>query len=304
MSRLAFFGTPAHAVPTLQALAAEHEVGLVVTRPDRPRGRSGAPLPPPVKEAAARTGLPVAQPEDAASLERALTDAGHLDVGVVVAYGRILRPAVLDIPERGILNLHFSLLPRWRGASPVARALIAGDTMTGVTVIRLDEGLDTGPVLTAQAVDVMADEDAGDLTGRLALLGARLLTGILPAYLAGEVTPVPQSGEGMTLAPRIGPQDRPLGAVTDPDAFVARVRGLAPRPGATLVVDGDVHRVLKAHRVDTRPEPGTWVAGADGPVVSVGTGAVALTVLQRPGGRAQDGAAWIRGRHRQEGTVG
>src|SRR5690606_39699141 len=133
----------------------------------------------------------------------ALEAVGEFDLGDVVAYGRLLRPEVLALPVRGVLNVHFSLLPRWRGAAPVARALMAGDTMTGVTIIRLDEGLDTGPVLTAQLVDIHPSEDAGTLTDRLARLGARLLVSVIPGYLSGEVVPVPQTDDGVTYAEKI-----------------------------------------------------------------------------------------------------
>ena len=210
MSRIVFLGTPGAAVPALDALVESTDVGLVVTRPDRPQGRSGRPQPSPVKVAAVENGLPIAQPEDRAGLAGALDDAGPFDLGVVVAFGMILDARALAMPRLGMLNAHFSLLPRWRGAAPVARALIAGDPMSGVTIIRLDEGLDTGPVLTAQAVDIGGEETAGELTSRLSGLAARLLSGVLPAYLAGELVPLPQSDEGATYASKLEPGDRPL----------------------------------------------------------------------------------------------
>lgn len=200
MTRVAFLGTPPAALPTLKALSATYDLELVVTQPDRPRGRSKKPVPPPVKSAALEIGARVEQPATSGGLFEALSSVAGLDLGVVVAYGRIIRPEALHIPRMGMLNVHFSLLPRWRGAAPVSRALIAGDTMTGVTIIKLDEGLDTGPVLTAQAVDIKGDENAGSLTERLAVLGAELLMKALPAYLSGELEPVPQSDEGLTYA--------------------------------------------------------------------------------------------------------
>ena len=181
MSRVAFLGTPEAALPTLRALAADHDVAVVVTQPDREKGRGRAMSPPPVKVEGDRLGLRVVQPTSAGELNEALDSAVRLDLAVVVAYGRILRPEALAIPSGGMLNLHFSLLPRWRGAAPVSRALMAGDPMTGVTIFRLDEGLDTGPVLTAQAVDIDDEETAGGLTSRLATLGARLMTGAIPS---------------------------------------------------------------------------------------------------------------------------
>lgn len=296
-------GTPEEAVPTLESLAARYEVQLVVTQPDRARGRSGRPQPPPVKQEAERLGLKVAQPDTGTELAE-VVGAGNFDLGVVVAYGRILRPGILDAPAEGILNVHFSLLPRWRGAAPVARALMAGDTMTGVTIIRLDEGLDTGPVLTAQLVDIHPAEDAGTLSARLAHLGAGLLGSVIPGYLSGEVVPVPQSDDGATYADKVTAADRPLGDIDDPSVFLARVRGLAPDPGAILEIDGEPHKVLAARMGEHAPEPGHWELIGGVPVAAVGDRGVELVTVQPPGGRPMGGEAWARGRHRQGGTVG
>lgn len=302
MTRVVFFGTPKEAVPALEALGTAFEVGLVVTQPDRPKGRSGRPQPPPVKVRADELGVEVTQPATRAELEGAVPDG--FDVGVVVAYGRLLPPQVFDRPAKGSLNIHFSLLPRWRGASPVARALMAGDTITGVTIIRLDEGLDTGPVLTAQAVDVAPGETAGELTGRLAGIGARLLTRALPAYLEGTLVPVPQVEDGMTLAPKLTADDRRLDDEDDPQGFVARVRGLAPTPGAVLTIDGEPTKVLSAEVRGSPPRQGTWHAPEGPPIVAVGGSGITLLELQSPGRRPQQGAAWVRGLHREAGTVG
>lgn len=210
MARVAFLGTPQAATPTLEALADTHDVVLAVTQPDRPKGRSKRPQPPPVKNVAGRLGIPLSQPRNRGEIEAALGEAGPLDLAVVVAYGRILTPVALGIPAHGILNVHFSLLPRWRGAAPVARALMAGDAMTGVTIMKLDEGLDTGPILTAQAVDIADGENAGHLTDRLAEVGARLLVDSVDGYLSGEIQPLPQSDDGVTYAAKIEPHDRPI----------------------------------------------------------------------------------------------
>jgi len=303
MTRIVFFGTPDQALPALDALTKAFDVALVVTQPDRPRGRSGRPMAPPVKAFALGRGLAVAQPSNSPEIAEAVTSVGPLDLGVVVAYGRILRPAVLETPRHGILNLHFSLLPRWRGAAPVARALMAGDEMTGVTVIRLDEGLDTGPVLTAQAVDVLPDENAGDLTSRLARIGAALLVSVIPEYLSGEVVPVVQVDEGVAHAAKIEPDDRRLGQDHDLAAFLGRVRGLAPVPGATLEIDGKVHKILEARPWGSAPPVGEWGEQEGLPVVGVGEEGVALVILQPPGRRPQTGEEWLRGRHRPGGRV-
>lgn len=303
MARVVFLGTPQAAVPTLEFLAAEHDVALIITRPDRPRGRSGTPQAPPVKEAAEAHGLQVSQPTKSGHIASVIDAAGPFDVGVVVAYGRILRPEVLALPERGLLNIHFSLLPRWRGAAPVARALMAGDEMTGVTIIQLDEDLDTGPVLTAQAVDIPPDDDAGVLTDRLAHLGARLLLEVLPRYLAGDLEPVPQTDDGLVYADKIEKEERPIALDTAAPAVVAKVRGLAPEPAATLEIDGDPHKILTVRLHDAEVEEGHWSVVDGVPVVGFPGGGVELVTLQPPGRKAMSGADWVRGRHSSRGAV-
>jgi methionyl-tRNA formyltransferase len=256
-----------------------------------------------VKEAAAALGLPIAQPRSRAEVDNALREHGPFDIGLVVAYGRILSPEALSLPTHGILNVHFSLLPRWRGAAPVARALIAGDSMTGVTIMKLDEGLDTGPVLTAQAVDILADENAGELTSRLAVLGARLLSTSIGPYLGGDLVPVAQSEEGLTYAERIEPVDRPLAISFTVDEVVNRVRALAPVPGATLDIDGDRHKILEVRPASPHPTPGTWEAKGGVPIIGLSDGGLELVALQPPGRNPQSGADWLRGRHRDRGIV-
>jgi methionyl-tRNA formyltransferase len=304
MTRLAFLGTPEAAVPTLRALARDHDVRLVVTRPERARGRGRALSPTPVKTEAARLGLEVAEPTSSEETVRALRSAGGLEVAVVVAFGRILGPDALAVPARGMLNVHFSLLPRWRGAAPVARALMAGDPMTGVTIIRLDEGLDTGPVLTAQAVDIDAEEIAGELTARLSRLGARLLTDILPSYTSGDLEPVAQSDEGMTYADKIEPVERSIRLDGARMGEINRVRALSPEPGATLLIDGDPHQVLRARSHPATPEPGTWMAVDGVPVAGLGDGGMELIEILPPGKRPMPGQEWLRGLRRESGRVG
>lgn len=303
MSRVAFLGTPEAALPTLRSLAATHDVPVVITQPDRPKGRGRALTPPPVKIEAARLGLSVAQPTSHDELEEALESAGGLDVAVVVAYGRILRPEALAIPGAGMLNVHFSLLPRWRGAAPVNRALMAGDPMTGVTILRLDEGLDTGPVLTAQAVDIDDEETAGELTSRLAALGARLVTAVIPSHLDGTREPVPQSDDGLIYAPKIEPQERVVRVGGKRFEEVNRVRALSPDPGATLVIDGERHQVMQARAHETAPETGRWVEVDGVPVAGLSDGGMELVTLLPAGKRAMSGASWLRGLRRSSGTI-
>jgi methionyl-tRNA formyltransferase len=304
MTRLAFLGTPEAAVPTLRALARDHDVRLVVTRPDRGRGRGRALSPTPVKIEAARLGLEVAEPTSAEEIVRALRSAGGIEVAVVVAFGRILAPDSLAVPARGMLNVHFSLLPRWRGAAPVARALMAGDPMTGVTIIRLDEGLDTGPVLTAQAVDIDGDEVAGELTARLSRLGARLLSDVLPSYTSGDLEPVAQSDVGLTYADKIDPGERSIRLDGPKMVEINRVRALSPEPGATLLIDGAPHQVLRARSHLATPEPGTWIAVDGVPVAGLGDGGMELIEILPPGKRPMPGQEWLRGLRRESGRLG
>ncbi|HZJ48427.1 MAG TPA: methionyl-tRNA formyltransferase, partial [Acidimicrobiia bacterium] len=193
--RSVFLGTPSAAVPSLAALIDVTDVELVVTRPDRARGRSGKPAPPPVKVAAFEWGIPVSQPDGRSDLERVLREA-DADVGVVVAYGRILTAAALDSFPSGFVNVHFSLLPRWRGAAPVERAILSGDDATGVTLMQIDEGLDTGPVIAAIETPIGSDETGGSLSGRLSYLGALMIDDTIPDFLAGNLETAPQLRTG------------------------------------------------------------------------------------------------------------
>jgi methionyl-tRNA formyltransferase len=302
--RTAFLGTPDSAVPTLRALSAETDVQVVITQPDRPKGRSGTPVPPPVKTEAEGRGLAVAQPRDRSELLAALESAGRIDVAVVVAYGRILPAEALSLPGTGTLNAHFSLLPRWRGAAPVSRALMSGDTMTGVTIIQLDEGLDSGPVLTAQAVDIAPDDDLGTLTERLAHLAARLVVTVLPEYVDGRIVPVTQSEDGLTYASKLTPADRRIGPGMSATELVNRVRALSPRPGATLAVDGVDHKVLKARAATSDVPAGRWSGESGAPVIGVADGAVELVLVQAPGRRVVAGEDWLRGHPVARGEIG
>lgn len=304
MTRVVFLGTPEPAAPTLKALAAAAEVALVVTQPDKPSGRSRKVQPSPVRRIAEELGLPVIQPESRDALRDGIAAAGPFDAGVVVAFGRLLRAEVLEIPRVGMLNVHFSLLPRWRGAAPVNRALMAGDSMTGVTIIELDEGLDTGPVLTAQAVDIGPKEGAGELTRRLAALGARLLVSSLDGYVSGAVRPIPQTDEGATYAAKLTRDDRVLTPKQDATTFVNAVRGLSPDPGAKLMLDGEPHKIFEAEPSDSSVAPGTWESHAGWPVIGVADGSVRLVSMQPPGRNRMQGDAWARGRHARKGRAG
>jgi methionyl-tRNA formyltransferase len=305
--RVLFAGTPDVAVPALDLLVADgrFEVVAALTNPDRPRGRSGDPVPSPVARRALELGLRVLRPErvrDAAAEIRA-TGA---DVGAVVAYGSILPPAVLGALPLGFVNLHFSLLPRWRGAAPVQHAIRAGDAVTGVTAFRLDEGMDTGPVLRRLELRPPDDVDAGDLLDALAVEGAPVLADALAAVAAGE-RGIEQAPDGVTLAPRIGPEDAEV-VWGEPAVEVARrIRSVTPRPGASTWRDGERMKVAGVRVVDVPDRPGLAgeVLGTDGDavVVACGVGAVRIGRVQLPGRAWSAAADQVRGRRLTLGAV-
>jgi methionyl-tRNA formyltransferase len=297
--RIAFLGTPQAAVPSLEAFvaAADVEVAAVVTNPDRPSGRGYALTPPPVKVVALAAGLDVWQP---ARPRDALADLQALDVDAcaVVAYGSILPQDVLDAGGAGFVNLHFSLLPAWRGAAPVPASILAGDTETGITCFRLDAGMDTGDVLSRSATRIAADETAGELTARLATAGAGVLVEAVRGLVDASLPLVPQDHAAATYAPKITTADAEL-AWTRPAAAVDRaVRAYNPVPGAHTTLEG---RRLKVHRVTPQEGPGGGapgdVVGRDGgrPVVACGAGAVRLDEVQPAGKPRMDGVAFANG---------
>lgn len=309
--RIAFLGTPPPAVPALRALDDDPgiEVVVVITNPDRPRGRSGDPVPPPVKVAAEELGIDVWQPGRPSEVTNDLADL-DLDVAAVVAYGSILRPAFLETTRNGFVNLHFSLLPRWRGAAPVQHALRAGDRKTGVTTFVLDEGMDTGPLLDVAEVEIDPEETAGELTERLADLGAGVLVASLHR-LVGGAEPAPQPDEGVTLASKIDRDDVAIDWAAPPRSVVDLVRSANPRPGAHTTYEGEALKVWRARvagkDLDDRAgagEPGEVidVIGDEGPVVAVGGGAVVLTEVQPAGKRRIDGASFVNGYRVEPGT--
>ena len=275
---------------------------MVITRPDKPRGRSGRARPSPVKERAEQMGLTVAQPSSREELEELLFQAAPFDVGVVVAFGMILRPAALDIPKRGFVNLHFSLLPRWRGAAPVERAILSGDERTGVTLMVMDEGLDTGPILAQAATSIEPAETSGELTSRLADLAAGLLSQQLGDYADGDATAVPQPAIGATYADRITAGEADLSAASPSAALLRAVRAYSPRPGARFG-DGAL-KVWRAAPTEVVPLPAGHLV-FDGRRVYLGTAdrPIELVEVQAPGGKRMSGAAWARGRQETLGRL-
>ncbi len=298
-------GTPDFAVPTLTALADAHFVDLigVVTQPDRPTGRGRRPTPSAVKRVALERGLPLFQPQSLrlpAALAR--LRAWEPEVIVVAAFGHILPQNVLDLPPHslGCLNVHASLLPRWRGAAPVAAAILAGDEITGVTIMRMDAGLDTGPIVARREEPIRPDDTRATLEGRLAQLGAKLLVETLPAYLAGDLLPRPQPEEGITYAERLNKEDGRLDWSRPAVELARQVRAFHPWPGAFTTLRGRRFKILRAAPLpDWRGDapPGTVVALADGATIAVATGegALCLEEVQLAGKRPMDIAAFLRG---------
>lgn len=302
--RIAFFGTPSFAVPSLDALlASEHEVVGVVTQPDRPRGRGHQITEAPVTQRARLAGVPILQPtrlKDAEFLDA--FRAWKADLGVVAAYGRLLPQALLDIPPRGLINVHASLLPAWRGASPIQRAVLNGDPVSGVTIMRVVLALDAGAMLARVEVHIAADDTTGSLEGRLATAGASLLRDVVDRMGRGETIPeVPQDDARATLAPKIDKQDGLVDWTQPAHVLDWHVRGMQPWPGAFTFVDGQ-RLVVREAAVDPRPTgdapPGLAIAAdGDALVFACGEG-TALRVLrvQPDGKRVMTAREWRLGR--------
>lgn len=301
--RAAFMGTPDFAVPTLDAMArAGHEIACVYTRAPAASGRGLRPKPSPVQAAAERLGLPVRAPGTLRNEaeQRRLASLG-LDVVVVVAYGLLLPRAVLDAPRLGCLNLHASLLPRWRGAAPIQRAVMAGDNRTGVAVMRMEEGLDTGPVGPVREVEIGPDETAGRLADTLAELGAELMVEALRELGAGRLAFRPQPAEGATYARKITNDEAQIDWSRPALSVHNQVRGLAPFPGAFFGLAGERIKVRTTERANGSGPPGTLL-DRDG-LVACGEGVIRLLTLQRAGRGALPAPEVLRGLRLDPGAV-
>ena len=286
--RIVFWGTPEAAVPALEAFISEPDVEVcaVVTNPDRPAGRGYALVPSPVKVAAGRAGLRVWQPEKPREILDDLRDL-RVDACAVVAYGAILPVDVLDVGGQGFVNLHFSLLPSWRGAAPVTHAVLAGDERTGVTCFVLDKGMDTGPILLVHETQVGPRETAGELTQRLAKLGAPLLIRAVRGLVDGSLQPVPQDDRLASYAPKISPEDARLDWTRTATDLDRAVRAFNPFPGAHTTFTGARLKVHSATVVDADGSPGEVVRLDDaGPVVACGSEGLRLEMVQ-PAGKAR-----------------
>ncbi len=295
MIRAAFLGTPAAAVPALAALMEVASVEFVVTQPDRPKGRGRRVEAPPIKAAALEWGLPVYQPNTHTEL-LGLFEAAGIEVAVVVAYGRILKPAVLESVEHGFVNVHFSLLPRWRGAAPVERAILAGDQYSGVSLMVLDEGLDTGPVFAAAEIEIAEYETAGELTGRLASLGADVLRDHLEDYLNDRLQPARQMATGATTAPRLSTAEAELDLDVGPTSFARAVRAFNPRPGGWVQAEGERLKIFEVGPATPDIAAGEVKIVSGRPILGLAGGAVELVELQPAGKPRISGRAWANGR--------
>ena len=293
--RVAFAGTPEFALPALAALHADHQIVGVLTQPDRPSGRGRRLTASPVKQAALALGLPIAQPatlKDEAA--RVQLESWHPEMLIVVAYGLLVPPQVLSLPPRGCLNIHASILPRWRGAAPIERAILAGDRSTGVTIMQLDAGLDTGPILRQRQVEILGHHTAGVLRAELAAIGADALLETLSDLAREALTARPQPEEGVTYAPRIEKAEARIDWTQDAIRIERQVRAFNPEPVAETRLDGEQLRIFSAGALEPiasetaakSQDIGTIVDVLDGKmIVQCGQGLLAVTEVQRPGRR-------------------
>lgn len=304
--RLAFMGTPDFAVPALHALhAAGHEIAVVYSQPPRPAGRGQAVRAQPVHRAAEALGIPVRTPTRlrADHAEHAFFRDLRLDVAVVAAYGLILPEAILRAPRLGCLNIHASLLPRWRGAAPIQSAILAGDAESGVTIMQMDEGLDTGAMLLSDRIALTAETTATSLHDGLAAMGARLIVAALDD--SGDdpgIVAVPQPAEGATYAARLTREDGRIDWTRDAAAIDRQVRALTPWPGAFTTLDGTVLKIGATAPAERRAGIAPGCAQDDRLTIACGTGALRILRLQRPGRAMMDAEAFLRGQAITAGT--
>lgn len=307
--RIVFMGTPDFAVPSLEALiAAGHEIVAVVTQPDRPKGRKKTLTPPPVKEAALLRGLTIHQPERLRGSETAEEIARlQPDLIVTAAFGQILPKAVLDVPRLGCINVHGSLLPRYRGGAPIQRSIMNGEPVTGVTIMYMAEGLDTGDMISKVELPITDADDAGTLFSKLSALGADLLMRTLPAIEAGEVKAEKQNDAEATYAPNLKREDERIDWSRGAREIFNQVRGLSPMAGAFTLLGGETFKVWSCQPLQAESgqnAPGTVVAADEqGIQVATGDGVLLLTVIQPAGKKAMAASEWLKGAKLAPGTV-
>ena len=293
--RVVFFGTPEFAVPALEAVAARFDVALAVAQPDRPKGRGRALAPPPLKTAALARGIPVLQVEtpNAPSPLYALR-AIEPDLFIVVAYGAILSPALLAVPKLGAINLHGSILPRYRGASPIQAALLDGLTETGATTMWMDQGLDTGDMIDVRRLAIGPDETAGELSSRLATMGAALLADTVAKVEAGTASRTPQPSEGASVTKKIRKDDGRLDFAQPARRVHDRARAMTPWPGALASFGGETLRLARTRLAEGTGAPGA-VLSTSPLVVACGDGAIEVSRVVPAGKAEMDASAWWRG---------
>lgn len=310
--RVVFMGSPDFAVPALRALLDHHEVALVVTQPDKRAGRGKRMAAPPVKQVAVAAGVPVLQPKSARKNKpfvAALRDTGA-EIAVVVAYGKILPKSVLQAFPRGCVNIHGSLLPKYRGAAPIQWAVIRGETETGVTIMRLDRGMDTGPMLLSRTMAIEPDDTAGSVFDRMAPIGAEALLDALDGLQGGTLADIPQDHDAATYAPMLTKQDGVVDWTRTAREVACLIRGVDPWPSAQTTLGEHKIKLFGASvvpdRIDTEPagQPGEVLGLCDdGLMVACGAGAIAIRALQAPGRRRLPAKTFLSGRAMPAGTV-
>ncbi|SNS57722.1 methionyl-tRNA formyltransferase [[Luteovulum] sphaeroides subsp. megalophilum] len=296
--RLIFMGSPDFSVPVLEAVHAHHEVVCVYCQPPRPAGRGKKDRPTPVQTRAEELGLPVRHPTSLRTPEaQAEFAALGAEAAVVVAYGLILPQPILDAPERGCLNIHASLLPRWRGAAPIHRAILAGDAETGICIMQMEAGLDTGPVLMCEKTHIGPEETVQDLHDRLSDMGARLILGALGAL--DDLVPCPQPDAGVTYAEKIAKAEAGIDWTRPATEIDRQIRGLSPFPGAWTLLNGERVKLLRCRLAEGHGAPGAVLGGL---TIACGTGAVEITLAQREGKRPMEPEEFLRGFPLPEGS--
>jgi methionyl-tRNA formyltransferase len=307
MINVVFMGSPEFAVPSMEYLAGNFNLIGVVTQPDRPAGRGRTMQPCPVKSAASRLGIEVIQPHKLLHNEEALNQIKDWDPDVIVvaAFGKVLREEILDLPPKGCLNIHASLLPRWRGASPIQASILHGDEYTGITIMKMDPGLDTGPILMQKEIDILPDDTAASLEERLADLGARMIIDVLPAYIQGAIEPQAQPENGITYAPLLRKEDGELDFSQSPEFLARQVRAYNPWPGTFTKVDGVPFKIHSAKPSNINNVPtGNMVIVFGYPAIGTKKGSLVLTEVQPAGKKKMDGKVFLMGYRNWDHQVG
>lgn len=314
MTTILFFGTPQFSVPTLQGLisAQQYRIGAVITQPDRPAGRGRTLTPPPIKTLALRHDIPVFQPKslkkEFGALRTSLDAIGPFDIGVVIAFGQILPLDVLSYPKKGCINIHASILPRWRGAAPIHRAIAAGDEETGVCLMQMDEGLDTGPVYSCEKTRISPETTTLDLQNTLATMGCELLLRDLPSITSGALIAKPQNEEGITYAHKVSSSEALIDWSESSATISNRIRAFTPIPGCFTYLGEKRIKIMKARRIQSstveEKKPGTVLESTNGQlIVSCGDGALAIERVKPEGKKEMEISEFLRGTTVTPGTL-